>query len=150
MRLISRRPNAVAQILGGKEAPMLRGEVRFYQLPAGVLIEISVSGLPRSSTGFYGLHIHTGSACTGGSFSATGSHYDPMGAPRPQHAGDLPPLLSYNGRAYLAAITDRFSLPDIIERTVVIHAMPDDFRTQSAGDAGTKIACGVVERNRGR
>lgn len=146
MRIISRRPMAVARIKGGREVPLLKGEVRFYQYPGGVLVEADVSGLPDNGAGFYGFHIHTGSACAGGDFSETGGHYDPAGRLHPQHAGDLPPLLSYGSRAYLAVMTDRFSLADVIGRTVVIHAMPDDFHSQPAGDAGMKIGCGTIER----
>ena len=50
------------------------------------------------------------------------------------------------GRAYLAVRTDRFRVQEIIGRTVVIHSDPDDFRSQPAGNAGTKIACGVICR----
>lgn len=139
------RPAARAVLSGGKDAPMLRGAVSFYQRPGGVLVVADVSGLPRQD-GFFGFHIHAGSACTGADFADTGSHYDPMGVAHPQHAGDLPPLLGHSDRAYLAVITDRFSIPDILGRTVVIHSGPDDFTTQPAGNAGTKIGCGVIEK----
>ena len=42
-------------------------------------------------------------------------------------------------------MTDRFTVGEIIGKTVVIHMMPDDFRTQPSGDSGEKIACGVIE-----
>ena len=83
--------------------------------------------------------------CGGAGFPGTGGHFNPAGAPHPAHAGDLPPLLSCGGRAYLAVLTDRFTVADIIGRTVVIHGGSDDFRSQPAGDAGTKIACGVIK-----
>jgi Cu-Zn family superoxide dismutase len=41
-------------------------------------------------------------------------------------------------------VTDRFTLPEVIGRTLVIHSGADDFRSQPAGNAGTKIACGVI------
>lgn len=148
MRIYRGRPAAVARIQGGKEAPMLWGYVRFYQLPGGVLVEADIGGLPKNADGFYGLHIHTGNSCAEEGFAATGGHYDPHGQPHPRHAGDLPPLMSSGARAYLAVVTDRFSIPDILGRTVVIHGMPDDFRSQPAGNAGSKIACGVIERRR--
>ena len=47
---------------------------------------------------------------------------------------------------YLSVKTDRFSVNEIIGRTVVIHSDPDDFHTQPAGNAGKKIACGVIQR----
>ena len=79
-------------------------------------------------------------------FFDTGSHYDPSGTPHPKHAGDLPPLLLCNGGAFLAVRTDRFRVEDILGRTVVIHSGPDDFKSQPAGNAGKKLACGVIYR----
>ncbi len=55
------------------------------------------------------------------------------------HAGDLPPLLSNNGRAYCQVLTGRFRVSDVIGKTVVIHSGPDDFMTQPSGNAGEKI-----------
>ena len=68
------------------------------------------------------------------------------GCPHPCHTGDLPPLLAWDGRAFLIVRTGRFRLADVIGRTVVIHAMPDDFATQPSGHSGEKIACGVIRR----
>ena len=114
-----------------------------------MLIETKVSGLPmESETGFFGFHIHQGESCSGADFSGTGSHYNPVGLAHPKHAGDLPPLLSCRGNAYLSVKTDRFSVKDILGRTVVIHSDPDDFRSQPARNAGTKIACGVIRKGR--
>lgn len=141
----SARPAAVARMTGGTEAPMLRGTVKFYQQPGGILVAADISGLP-GQDGFYGFHIHEGGACTGQGFADTLTHYDPTGALHPFHAGDLPPLLGCNGRAFLALLTDRFSIRDVIGRTVVIHSHPDDFTTQPAGNAGTKIGCGVIAK----
>ena len=146
MRLITRQPVAIAQIRGNKETAGLNGTVRFYQYPGGILTEVDVNGLPNNGMGFYGFHIHSGGSCSGNDFSSTGGHLNPTNTMHPYHAGDLPPLLSYNGRAYMAVMSDRFSLQDILGRTVVIHKMPDDFRSQPAGNAGDKIACGVIRR----
>jgi len=60
------------------------------------------------------------------------------------HEGDLPPLMSYSGKAYMAVITDRFMINDIVGKTLVIHSDRDDFTTQPSGNAGTKIACGEI------
>lgn len=96
--------------------------------------------------GFYAFHIHEGLDCGGDQFADSRGHYDPFGTGHPFHAGDLPPLLSSNGRAFLSVITGRFRIPDIIGKTVIIHSAPDDFHTQPSGNAGTKIACGVIRR----
>ena len=140
-------PDAVARIFGGMEMPRLTGCVEFYQESGCVLIVARIAGLPRESEmGFFGFHIHQGENCSGTDFSGTGSHYNPAGQPHPKHAGDLPPLLACRGNAYLSVKTDRFSVSEIIGRTVVIHSDPDDFRSQPAGNAGKKIACGVIRR----
>ncbi len=139
-------PNAIAIIRGSVAYPHLQGQVRFYQRQNCVLIEANVQGLPANETGFFGFHIHAGEACTGADFADTGSHYNPDETPHPIHAGDLPPLLSCHGGAYLAVATGRFHVAEIIGRTVVIHDGADDFTTQPAGNAGTKIACGVIRK----
>lgn len=131
---------AVADISGTG----IQGNVWFHQLDEGVMVTARLSGLPRD--GFFAFHIHEGSNCAGEGFPDTGGHFNPAATPHPDHAGDLPPLLSCKGRAYLSVMTDRFCVADVLNRTVVIHSGTDDFRSQPAGDPGTKIACGVIRR----
>lgn len=138
--------NAVAVLRGGESAPQMGGRAQFFAHPDGTLVVVTVWGLPESETGFFALHIHEARDCGGVGFSDTGGHYNPKGKSHPMHAGDLPPLLSAGGSAYLAVLTDRFTVGDILGRTVVIHSNPDDFHTQPAGNAGEKIACGVIRR----
>lgn len=148
MHQYSSRPDAVAYIRGSADAPNINGQVRFYQEPRSVRVEADIDGLPKNSeSGFFGFHIHEGNSCAGTAFPQTGGHYNPDGASHPRHAGDLPPLMLYQGRARMTVRTDRFRVQDILGRTVVIHSNPDDFRTQPAGNAGTKIACGVIGRS---
>ena len=147
MRCCKNKPDAMARIVGGEEVPRLSGCVRFYQENGCVLIEAKISGLPKTSESrFFGFHIHQGRECSGVGFSRTEGHYNPLGQGHPEHAGDLPPLLSCKGNAYLSVKTDCFSVNEIIGRTVVIHSNPDDFHTQPAGNAGKKIACGIIQR----
>lgn len=136
--------NAVAHIRGGEQALGIRGTVHFCQQRNGVLVCARIRGLPDTASGFFGFHIHEGPDCGGFAFANTGSHYDRGAQPHPRHAGDLPPLLSCGGKAQMCVLTDRFRVEDIIGRTVVIHNGPDDFRTQPAGNAGEKIACGAI------
>lgn len=147
MQYCRKCPDAMAQIHGGADAPQLSGCVQFYQENGCVFIVARISGLPKESeTGFFGFHVHQGESCSGMEFSGTGSHYDPANQPHPKHAGDLPPLLACRAGAYLSVRTDRFSVKEVIGRTVVIHSEPDDFRSQPAGNAGKKIACGVIRK----
>ncbi len=135
-------PAAIACILG--HADGLTGTARFYAVRGGVLVEVGVDGLPESKTGFFALHIHEGEHC-GGEPGPQG-HWNPTGTVHPKHAGDLPPLLSCDGRAYMAVMTDRFQIDQIVGRTVVIHSSRDDFTTQPSGDPGEIIACGEIRR----
>jgi len=146
MHTDNNRP-AVAYIKGGASAPLLCGKVEFHQKKGWVMVIACVSGLPRTNC-FYGFHVHEGADCGGDAFADTGGHYNPDGMPHPQHAGDLPPLMACGDAAYLAVATSRFTVRDIIGKTVVIHSDADDFRTQPAGNAGEKIACGTICRGK--
>lgn len=137
-------PSAVAIVSGREDNRYLQGTVRFFQRSGSVIVEANFSGLP--SSGFFGFHIHEGNDCFGSGFVNTMGHYDPTNMPHPMHVGDLPPLLSAGGKAYMTVMTDRFSIEEILGRTVVVHSQPDDFHTQPSGNAGDKIACGVIER----
>ena len=145
MNRIFGKPNAKAHIKGGSNTKQLSGEVCFYRKRDCILVVADISGLPNTSSGFYGFHIHEGNNCFGNKFENTGNHYNPNRLPHPLHAGDMPPLISCNGNAFSAFFTDRFGLNEIIGKTVVIHSNPDDFTTQPSGNAGTKIACGVIK-----
>lgn len=135
---------AAARVMGDDVHPGLRGTVYFYQQCGGVLVQAEITGLPRE--GFFAFHIHEGGSCRGRGYPETGGHYDPRGQPHPDHAGDLPPLLSTAGTAKMTVLTHRFRVSEIIGKTVIIHENPDDFTTQPSGNPGSKIACGVIRR----
>lgn len=120
------------------------GKVSFEPLWGGTLVRADICGLPETETGFFAFHIHEGDSCGGTAFSDTGGHYNTGNLTHPNHAGDLPPLLCCKGRARLEVWTCRFQPQDVVGRTVVIHAGTDDFRSQPAGNAGKKIACGKI------
>lgn len=138
-------PVAAASV-SGKRGSGISGVVQFYAHRNGTIVAAEISGLPETDTGFYGFHIHEGGNCRGEGFANTGGHFNPAGVEHPRHAGDLPPLLNCRGEAYLAVLTGRFTPENVIGRTVVIHSHPDDFHSQPAGDAGEKIACGVIRK----
>lgn len=137
---------AAATLKGSAAYPKLEGTVRLFQTEKGVLVVADISGLPVQNYcgGVFGFHIHEGNSCGGDDFADTKGHYNPNDCQHPYHAGDLPPLFSNNGSAWMAVLTDRFQLEEVIGRTVVIHLHPDDFMTQPAGNSGMKIACGVI------
>lgn len=135
-------PAAWAAVRGGEAYPRLGGMVHFYPVEGGTLVSAEIFGLPQSETGFFAFHIHEGGSC-----AEPGGHFDTAGRPHPSHAGDLPPLLSAGGSARMTVLTDRFRPEDVTGRTAVIHAGPDDFHTQPAGNPGERIACGVIRQN---
>ncbi|MGN0800330.1 MAG: superoxide dismutase family protein [Christensenellales bacterium] len=145
-------PGAVARVTGDAGHAALRGTVRFYPAGSGTLMVAEFRGLPYDAAhcaeNIFAMHIHAGGSCAGdgGAFSAAGGHFDPSGCPHPAHAGDLPPLFSNRGYAFSAFYTERFAVRDIIGRTVIVHGRRDDFTSQPAGDAGSRIGCGLIER----
>lgn len=145
--IISQRtPDAVAWIQGNEQNPHLSGELCFYRsVGHGILVTAELFGLPdqENQTGFYGMHIHEFGDCRD-NFMKTGSHYNPHNTMHPMHAGDMPPLLSNHGYAWMAFFDHRLSIREILGRSVVIHQQRDDFTTQPSGDSGEKIGCGVI------
>lgn len=139
------KPQAIALIKGGDFTPTIIGKVKFYQKRNCVLVVADIKNLPNTNTGFFGFHIHEGSDCDGIDFLNSKSHYNPVDVSHPKHAGDLPPLMLCGNNAHFSVLTDRFSVAEIIGRTVIIHDMTDDFTTQPSGNSGQKIACGVIK-----
>lgn len=141
-------PRAIAFVKGGEDFPDITGDVRFFDTESGVFVIAELNNLPvgpqSCESDFFGFHIHEGLGCGGEGFANTLSHYNPSGMTHPHHAGDMPPLLCSDGYAFLAFITNRFTIDEIMGRTVVIHSMRDDFTSQPSGDSGEKIACGVI------
>ncbi len=144
-------PHGVALIKGSDKYPEINGQVRFYQTNSGVLVAAEVSGLPQPAglceSPVFAFHIHSGGSCSGDAqdpFAEVMNHYNPGDCAHPYHAGDLPPLFGNNGYALSICLTDRFTVHEIIGKAVIIHANPDDFTTQPSGNAGEKIACGIV------
>jgi len=148
---ILRNPQAVAVLNGSEQYPNIYGIVRFYTMENGTLVYADVSGLPYAdnecSQEIFGFHIHEGESCTGNaedSFADTGTHLDMDNCRHPFHTGDFPSLFGNNGKAVSVFLTNRFSVSEVIGKTIVIHGSPDDFITQPSGNSGKKIACGII------
>lgn len=149
--LFPQRPQAFARVLGDKEHPEIFGGVRFYQTAYGVVVIAEIKGLPtregKCDSPIFGFHIHGGGRCEGNerdTFADAGAHYDQDNCPHPYHAGDMSPLFSADGLAFAAFLTDRFQVKEIVGKTVIVHAMSDDLKTQPSGNSGAKIACGEI------
>ncbi len=150
--ILYEKPQARTLLKGSKKYPALKASAYFYQTNMGVLIAIEAVNLPITSSPctnpVFALHLHSGESCTGNDadpFANALTHYNPANCPHPYHSGDMPPLFGNNGYAFSAFLTDRFTVQEIIGKTLVLHANRDDFTTQPAGDSGEKIACGVIQ-----
>ena len=144
------RPRAAARLQGSGAYPGLGGAVYFYPMASGLMVAADVYGLPGESS-FFAFHIHSGGRCSGNpedAFADAMTHYNPQDCAHPEHAGDLPPLFGCGGYAFQAFLTDRFTVKEIIGKTVIIHLNPDDFTSQPSGNSGKKIACGLIESAR--
>lgn len=132
------------------------GAAAFVEAPYGVMILLEASGL---RPGQHGLHIHEMGRCDPPDFASAGSHFNPRGKRHGlmimegPHVGDLPNLVAgpdgsartevYLPHATLGAGTNSLAHPN--GTALVIHADPDDQRTHPGGNAGARIACGVIE-----
>jgi len=139
-------PEVCAHIEGSSAIHDLDGDVYVYPFLEGSLLVADVYGIPFS--GFYGFHIHQHGPCIAGEgytgFQNVGGHFTTVeNAPHPYHAGDLPPLMAFQGHAFMIVYTDRFRPEEILGRAIIIHEWPDDFRTQPTGDSGQPIGCGT-------
>jgi Cu-Zn family superoxide dismutase len=155
---IRQAATAYARIVGGPLAPGLSGVVTFREMPGGVEVCVWVNGLPpykpavngNPPVGPHGFHIHENGSCQIGNpsdpFQASGGHWNPTNQPHGNHAGDFPVLFSNNGHARMCFFTNKFRVADIIGKAVIIHENPDDYRSQPAGSAGKRLACGVIIR----
>lgn len=150
-------PQAIVRIKGGPLAPNIKGVVTFSNVPGGTEIRVDVSGLPpyspaqggNAQVGPHGFHLHECGNCTVGNpedpFMKAGGHWNPTNQPHGNHAGDFPVLFSNNGRARMTFFTNKFKPADVVGKAIIIHESPDDYRTQPAGAAGRRLACGVVK-----
>lgn len=132
------------------------GEATFEQMNGKVRVVVFVQGLKPGQE--HGLHIHEVGDCGSGDGMSTKGHFNPFGKPHAhygsaeRHAGDLPALkANKEGRANVQIDLDVITLTpgpaNIIGRGLIVHADPDDYKTQPTGNAGARIACGVIQAN---
>ena len=140
--------DAKADIKGSDKYPNIKGIILFNEKENGVLITARIYNLPNGphKGRFFAFHIHEGNSCTGIDFEDSKKHFNPSNLNHPYHLGDLPPLIECNGYAYMQVLVNKFKIEDIIGKTIIIHDGTDDFKTQPSGDAGLKIACGVIKK----
>jgi Cu-Zn family superoxide dismutase len=128
------------------------GTVTFTAADKGVRVVANISGL---SPGEHGFHIHEKGDCSAADASSAGEHFNPTGAPHggpdsdQHHVGDLGNITAdSSGSATLDRVFSYLTLEgdtSIIGRAVVVHSGRDDLTSQPSGDAGTRVACGVIQ-----
>ncbi len=153
-----RNPAAFSIMKGGPLAPNLRGMVYFFNVPDGVQACAFIAGLPKYEPGEgdnqpigpHGFHIHEFGNCKVGDpnnpFKEAGDHWNPTNQPHGNHAGDFPVLFSNDGTAIVCFFTNKFKTQDAIGKSIIIHQNPDDFKSQPSGNAGKRLACGIIQK----
>src|SRR5262245_8831995 len=120
-----------------------------------VHIVVQAGGL---SPGPHAIHVHAAGRCEPPAFQSAGDHFNPLAkkhgleSPEGAHAGDLPNLeVGANGQVEYVAVTDRLTLGpgptsvfDADGSAIVVHALPDDQRTDPAGNSGERELCGPL------
>jgi len=128
------------------------GEVTFEQVGDKVRVTVQVINL--KPDGVHGFHIHEVGDCSSGDGMSAKGHFNPYGKPHGQgadrHAGDLPALKAdKQGRARMTVDVDIITVTpgpaSVVGRSVIVHADPDDYKTQPTGNAGARLACGVIK-----
>ena len=132
------------------------GQVQLVQTPNGVLLKLALKGIP---AGEHAFHVHAVGKCEP-PFTSAGGHFNPAGhkhgmeAAEGQHAGDMPNLhVPASGELVVEIANPMISLVkgqpnsvfDADGSAIVIHAKADDYKSDPAGNAGDRIACGVIQ-----
>lgn len=128
------------------------GHVSFKKVDKGVLVEAEITGL---TPGEHGFHIHEFGDCSAPDAMSAGGHYNPYNklhdgdSTSDRHMGDLGNIVAdAEGKASYSRVDNLVELNGehtIIGRSVVVHADRDDLKTQPTGNAGARVACGVIE-----
>jgi len=132
------------------------GTAILSEAEGGIALEISASGI---EPGEHGFHLHQIGQCDAPDFKSAGGHLNPLGkshgkdSPAGSHLGDLPNLsIGDDGTGSLTVPVQGDNtqvmewLFDADGTAVMIHAGPDDYKTDPTGDAGTRVACGVLSK----
>ena len=132
------------------------GTVQFTQRGDRVRVHAMVTGLRPGRE--HGFHVHEAGDCSSGDGMSTKGHFNPHGKPHAhsgtseRHAGDMPSLRAdSNGRAEASFDLDIITVApgpaSVVGRGLIVHADPDDYKTQPTGNAGARLACAVIQRS---
>ena len=146
-------PLKATAVLESRSGSNVTGRVELTEKAGQVRAHVELAGLAPNSE--HGFHIHDKGDCSAADASSAGGHYNPAGASHgragipPHHAGDLPSLTAdASGNVGADVLVDGVTLApgptSIVGRSLVVHRDRDDFATQPAGNAGPRLACGVI------
>jgi superoxide dismutase, Cu-Zn family len=148
-------PSAKA-ILEPTQGNTASGTATFTQKGNRVQVVADVRGLKPNQE--HGFHVHDKGDCSSGDGMSTGGHFNPLSKPHAhpssadRHAGDMLALKAdASGNASASVEVDTITVAEgptsVVGRGLIVHAQPDDYRTQPTGNAGARIACGVIRRS---
>ena len=146
-------PHKAAAVLEPKSGSTVSGKAYFEEKNGGVEVVIEIKG---AKPGPHGLHLHETPDCAAANASSAGGHFNPdgtaHGAPDtdPHHAGDLGNItVAANGisklKILLKGVTVTPGSHSVVGRALIVHAGPDDLKSQPSGNSGARVACGVVK-----
>lgn len=145
------RPQAVA-VLSPAPNGKVRGQVTFQEATEGVRVTANIEGL---TPGKHGFHIHEKGDCSAADFTSAGGHFNPTkvkhGSPTDpeHHVGDFGNLEANDqGVAKFERVFNWLTFTgtnSILNKAVIIHEKADDLTTQPTGNAGGRLACGVIQ-----
>ncbi|HEY0504119.1 MAG TPA: superoxide dismutase family protein [Lysobacter sp.] len=140
--------------LASASASLVSGRLSVVPMRDGVHLTGEVGGLAPNST--HAIHIHEKGDCSAADASSAGGHFNPAGAPHGKvdsgahHGGDMNNIVAdAEGVARVDVHASGVTLGggaanDVAGRAVIVHAAPDDYKTQPTGNAGGRIACGII------
>lgn len=130
----------------------VKGVITFTKTATGVHVTGEITGL---KPGEHGFHVHEKGDCSSPDGSSAGGHFNPTGATHggpdaeKHHAGDMGNITAdASGKATLDKTFSFLELSGphtIVGRGLIVHEKPDDLTSQPAGNAGARLACGVIE-----
>jgi Cu-Zn family superoxide dismutase len=146
---------ATATLQGAPEDTDFKGTITLTPEGDGVRVVAHLEGV--DVNGQHGFHVHETGDCSHGEgdkhFTSAGGHFNPNNVEHacpptePRHAGDLGNIEVTNGTGHLETTTNLLSLSgpnSAVGKAIILHAKADDCKTQPTGDAGDRLACGVV------
>jgi len=152
--MTGRAPTAKATLQPIKDSGV-KGAATFTQKGDKVQLMADIGGLKPNQE--HGFHIHEKGDCNSGDGMGAGGHFNPLGKPHAhpsmpeRHAGDMFALKADDyGNATLSIELDVITVTEgptgIIGRGLIVHAQADDYNTQPTGNAGARVACGVIQK----